>query len=563
MTLGIIIVSVLTILTNSWHVIDAWVTNPPNALFTGIAHYYADYFLYVSQMAQGSRGSWIWASPQFTNESLPPTWIYWFNVSLGHLGSIFHLSPFATYNISLIVLATLVLWVWYRIIRQIFPKQPLLQFSALLFVATASNFPSLIQFFKNGTATLIADFWFSPTPALNRLGGVPHQLWQTVLILSVIILFAELIDAYHSKARRTHRPPPANIWTNPFVYGLALVSFLAATANPIQMAIAGSALLGVSALWAYFERKLLKEHVLVVLFLTIPALIGAVVTNNEFAKQPILTAAKLWEINQPFALSLLTFCLALGPIIFFLPFGIRVFFQKLTPLKLALTLYGGLAVAIFFSPLPKLLTTSPIRWLSPAAYGIWPIIAAPGLLEVANMLTHIILRIMNTESGIMKKTLQSFFVTVFIILYSVFTIPSLLAQVSARSEPLATDTTLKALNHVAPQVTEGLTVLRSTSGNGVVLTDPALPYDVLVPVLTGKTSFTGHPIHTLYVAQKETLRNTFFSGRMTPTEASQFLSDHRIAFIITATQHETFLATYRFLAKQFSNATLAIYVVQL
>lgn len=112
MPVAVAIIIALITLINSWHVISqAWI-NPPNHFFIGIAHYFADYFLYISQIAQGAHGWSLFARHQFTNEPMPPTWIYWFNVMLGK----FHINPFLTYDLAIIIESIIVLTlIWYML----------------------------------------------------------------------------------------------------------------------------------------------------------------------------------------------------------------------------------------------------------------------------------------------------------------------------------------------------------------------------------------------------------------------------------------------------------------
>ena len=58
------ILSIVLIAANSWHVITQWFINKPHEVFTGIAHYYADYFLYISQIVK--------AGHMYTNENITP-----------------------------------------------------------------------------------------------------------------------------------------------------------------------------------------------------------------------------------------------------------------------------------------------------------------------------------------------------------------------------------------------------------------------------------------------------------------------------------------------------------
>lgn len=415
-------------LANVWHIIPGWFSPKPGFIYTGIAHFYADYFLYINFIAQGTRGAWIFTQHLFTNEALAPTWIYWFYTLLGHLGT----NPFLLYTLSLIILSSVLIYVWWLVLDK--------KIIAFLFVLTASNISGL------------GDFWFSPTPALNRLGGVPHQILQTILILCIFILF---------KKKK--------------YIALSLVSFIAATANPIQMLLVSVALT--------------ITNPRIILYL-IPAGIGALITNYSFIHDPILIAAKFWENSQMDTTNLFTFLLGVGPIIVLVPFGI----QKIS-IRNEFFIYGVLSILLFLSPIPSLLHTAPARWLSPASYAIIPMIASYGLTRY--------------RIGIVA-------------LFLVLTIPSFISQIQARQH------NPDSLTYIP---VEEVQKLKNISGDGVVLTSPAFPYDVVVPVFTGKKSFTGHPIHTLYPQVKEELRRKYFFGEMNKEEKEQFLKDHNITYV--------------------------------
>ncbi len=443
-----LIIASTVILLNSAHVLVAWFQKPPGTVFTAIAHYYADYFLYVSLMAQKG---WITTAHLFTNEPVDGTWIYWLYTILGKFGY-----PFAVYNISIVAFSGALMWLWWQVVKETVSDK-VTRLTAFLMLTTASGF-------------LGFDFWFSPLPALNRLGGVPHQILQTILLLSVIWL--------------THRR---------FYLPLGAVSFFAAVTNPIQMLLVTLAIGGT----LFAERRAsLVGNFLTLAVIGLPAFAGAAITNSAFLRDPILTAAKGWENAQAVAVSPWQFLLAVGPIVFLMPFGIKRFGGQRVRIRTIIALYGILSVLMFFSPVPKLLGTSPVRWLSPAAYTVFPVLAALGVTRYR---------------------------TILIIVYLLLTAPSLMSQVNARGNAP------QALNYVPTETVTELTALRGK--DGVVLTDPRTPYDVLIPVFTGRKSFTGHPIHTLYPDTKEELRRKYFDGTMTETEKAAFRKDHNITDI--------------------------------
>src|SRR3989344_9386084 len=482
----IICIGSITIV-NSLHVLTEYLANPPDRLFTAIAHYWTDYFLYISQMAQGS----LLSRHMFTNEPLPPTWIYWFNGLIGALGTRGGLSVFATYNISLIGLVALLGFCWYRLCLKLYPSSPMRRLVCLLFLLTASNFFTLFH----GSFGLMGDVWFSPTPALNRLGGVPHQVFQTILLMMVILLF-------HS----THRSK---------LVLLCVVTFLASIANPVQMILVIAALA-----WTKNWQTLVPTAII--------AATGAILANRKFSLQPILSVAKQWELAQYVSINPWELFVSFGPVGLLCLIGLVTIRRKQASLKTSFVLYGILSLILFLLPIGHLVGISPVRWLHPAAYAGILIIAVDGFFLVGKKVP----------------------VGILIALYLMLTIPSLWVQTTSRTSP-------ENLNHLPLSVARALAFLKSQKEDFVVITDPQLPYDVIVPALTKKRSFTGHLIHTLYPDVKERLRNEFFWGQMDDHSALQFLKDHDIGYVFSMQ-----IPRYSFLKTVYSQHNIIIAAVQ-
>lgn len=503
--LFVFITSLVLASLNQLHVITQWIQNPPDRMFTGIAHYFADYFLYTDLLAQGTSEG-MWTAAHFTNEPMARTWIYWFNALLGWLGNLVGLSPFGTYNVSLFFLVITLCLLWYKLTKTLYPTNRFLRLTSWLMILTASSF------WANGE--LLGQFWFSPAPAFNRLGGVPHQVFQTILFLLLILTFTKSLTMWSSII-------------------LILLAILSSSANPIQMVLfVGAA--AITTAYTLNHRKnfnvSIHQSIFVLGIVTITGALGAWVTSRAF-ELPILAAAKAWENAQTVSVSLWQFFLSVGPIAFLVPFGIKPYVKKINFLKLLLFSYGALSILTFFSPIPKLLGTTNVRWLHPASFAILGILAA---------------------EGIPKKSLL-------VILYLLLTIPSLSVQVNSRTNPKYNSIIASDLNHVPKPVVVALVWLKLElrGENLVVLTDPSLPYDVLVPTITGLPSFTGHPIHTLYPEIKEKLRRDFFAGKMNPEHMRQFLSDHRIGYILSSRTLPP--STSSFLTETYRNTAVAIY----
>ena len=480
-----IVLSITIAILNSFHVMLGWLTNKPGEVFTGIAHSFADYFLYTAQMAQGSAGRWIWSEHMFTNEPTAPTWYYWFNVSLGHIGGWFRLSPFSTYNISLFILVMVLVLIWYYVVQTLYPKSSFLRFTTLLFILTVTNW------YWNGQ--ILGQFWFSPAPVFNRIGSVPYHVFQTIIFIALAILSSR---------------PSSLIHNSLFI----ILSFLAGIANPIQMLL------------------------FVLDSFSIPAAVfgglGAWMTRQEFLHQAVFASAARWELSQPVHQSIVLLLLSIGPALLFIPLGIGRAVQKIHPLGRLMLTWAVVSFALFLSPVPGIMGISPVRFLHQVPFAALAILAAEGIHRF-------------------KPRYRVLFVAVYLAL----TIPSLGAQFRWRSTPSGNPQLLMdtIYNHVPADVATALGFLKNQPDRLVVLTDPGIPIEVLVPAFTGKPSFSGHPIHTLYPDVKEKLRQDFFAGRMNPTQAAKFLSDHRIGYIINSRT----LSGYQ---KRFSNATLSIYV---
>lgn len=540
-----IAISTLIGVANFWHVIFQWFQNPRDRYFTWIAHYYADYFLYVSQIAEGARGSWIWSRSLFTNEAMPDTWVYWPNVMMGKLGGLVSFSPFIIYSVGLVVAVICLFWLISLVTRRVFPGRPGHQIIAFLFAVSASNAVDIESFIRSGALTLTHQMWFSPSPALNRLGGVPHQALQTILLLGVVICSAKLMSC-NNKKQTTHRITP---------YLFPILCFLAATVSPIQMLILCTAIMASAVILRLSGRQNIQLGIGL-----IGGAAGAVMVNRAFDASPLYSAAKTWEASQGISVSLWELMLSMGPVILFIPFGIAAFSRLASPIRLLLLCYGFMSLLLFSSGIPGVLKTSPTRWIHPTSFLVWYLIAADGWIILSEKLNHIIMR-SKFVPGSLGEQLPRLIPALLIFIYIALTAPSVLAQVEARTTKEYAPALYSDINHVPLPVIDTLNTIQKSPRTGTVLMDPALPYDSLVPAISGKRTFTGHPIHTLYPETKERLRVRFFSGLMNEAEAAQFMRDHTIIYIVYSPNSTQKMPRYPFLTEVTANTTSSLYEV--
>ena len=206
-------------------------------------------------------------------------------------------------------------------------------------------------------------------------------------------------------------------------------------------------LLAILAIRTY-KKSIKLSDIVTASVVCIPALLAALATNFEFSHQPILTAAKAWEDNQRFSLSIPQFMWALGPIGFFIPFGIYASLTKHTRLFFTLVLYSLISLLFFFTPLPTLLGTSPVRWVSPAAYLGLALLCGKGFCWGVLFLGK---KIKNPQD------------TIFIAMtaYLILTIPTMMTHVTSLTVPRCTDPRLISLDHIPYEVVDGLVQIQN------------------------------------------------------------------------------------------------------
>jgi len=512
-----IIIGALAVIADSWHILVEWAQHAQGNTFSAIAHYYQDFFLYSSFIAQGMRGSWVSGYPLFTNEPLPSTWYYWFYVCIGRIGSVTNLTAPVLYTLALFVCIALIIILTWKLIIRIFPSR-FITVVAYLFLLTASNFSS-------GTRNLLGITWFSPTPALHRLGGVPHQAAQTVLIFFLILL----ATPYFSQKK---------IPQNRIVFTV-LLSFVSALINPMH-----TLLLAASAIAVGMLKKQTRITCRFIGILLAPALLGAFLVTKELSGQQLFALARNWEMAQYMSTSPVDWLLSLGPILILIPFGIIPFFRKKQPLHMLISMYGALSVVAYFSPIPDLVSVARIRWLHPSSYILFPLLAASGFQWI---ISHV---------RISKPDIRAYAI---LIMYLGFTMPAVFIQITDRMQSFSSGSITQELNHVPTSIIQAFDFMSiHTKTESVILTDPQLPYDTAIPAFTARRSFTGHLLHTLYPEEKQLLRASFFSHTMNESDAESFLKNHRITTILVSKESKI-VEWYPFLTKQYGNDLVSVY----
>lgn len=536
---AIVIVTILIFaLANSLHVFVEWRKNKPDEVFHAIAHSYPDYFLYLSHIAQGANGSLIFTDHQFTNEPLPKTSIYWVYSLFGFVGNLFHISPPWIYNFSLIILSTIVLFLWYLFCRFLYPSDQTSRLITFVVIVSASPFIHLQTLLTRGVIEFPQYLWFSPTLSFNRLGGAPHQIVQTLLLLVTLICLSKI-----STMQRYSRQYII------FVFLLLILSFVTAYAHPLQMAILLLSV-GISMLISMWqEKRITTLHLIPFLLCGLVSIPAAFLVNKDYATS-VYAISRQWELLQYRPTGFFWWMSILGPISFFIPFGIWPCIKRADQQSRIFFIYGANCFMLYHSSVPVVLGIVSQRFLSPVSYALFPVLAVSGFMTIFRMP--------------LSRFFKFYFIFFTALVYLVYTVPADVAQIHTRvTDPSITQVAF--LNHTPVSIVEGLKTIQSipsTPTNSVVLAQNTLSVDLLIPLYTGHKSFLGQSTHTLYPDVKDALRTAFFSHTLRKEEATQFVKNHRIGVVIASKTNENLEISYPFLTKTFENTLMTIYVVQ-
>jgi hypothetical protein len=212
---------------------------PPGHIYLAVGHYFADYFIYTQQIAQGIFGHWL-VRNQFTTNDPVQTLIGWGQyLMIGRIASVFRLSPFTAYWCAVFLLTLTLCVLMFVIIKRILSDQPFfIRISAFLFSIFAVPFVT-VTILENHVFITPFSFFYAPITMFQRLGGVPHHLSTTICIIGALLLAADCISCADKKQ-----------WKKMSIDGILLtvLLLLCLTFAPLQIITAMSSI-GITGLW--------------------------------------------------------------------------------------------------------------------------------------------------------------------------------------------------------------------------------------------------------------------------------------------------------------------------
>lgn len=514
----ILLVSLLSFvlaLGNSLFFILGVIRTPPGTVFLGTTHYWEDYFLYLNHFFQGAEGNWLVVN-RYTSEVTAPSFIYWSNLILGKIGGLLQLTPIVSYSLSVILLSFGSLVISYLTLKKIFPMDSLRAFSGFFIGAAATSMINHI--WVDGKPMWYPfQLWRTPHYAFDRLGGAPHQMLQTLLFLSMTILY------FHKKSAKPK-----------VVALLSLLTIALTTLNPIQ------AVIFIGAAWACTLAipTMRKTHIPHLFLISIFAFSSFLVTNSVLSTLPHVQS-KLWEAAQQTTTTLPFLLLSVGPVSLLFFFGLLPSLRQKHPILLfGIILVLGTYV-LFLSGIPKLLGISNVRVIFPALYPFIGAVGANGIFSLKS----------------------KHWVILCLVLFLLLSMPTMRVELEERLAPLGH--TSDILVYLPKNIYQGFTELSKLPFDAVTLGNPASHIDVLIPPLSGHTTYSGHPLATINNDTKREDAQQFFL--LQKSDASLWLKRNNIRFVIVTSydgDKEVFMKTYPFLLPLWANPDMAIFSVE-
>jgi hypothetical protein len=510
-------------------------TVPQGSIFIGIPHWYEDYFFYLSLIKQGVIGQWQ-ALNWFTTEPIPPYPGYWCYLLLGHIGAVIHLNPWVIYNIALFLSSIVYLSLIYGFIRHIFPKQPFQRIVGFIIAVSATAF-FRISYASQTVVITPYSFYFTPTLALNRLGGTIHQLWTNILVVIYIFVSYPLLDNLLSK--------PVSELSKKRILLIMGIHVLLFSLNPAAAAMVLTSF-GITGLLLIMNKRhwsslsILIGIIVLLSVISIPFLLQYIDASKHPLYQYILLSfSKTFERVTPDA-----FFLATGAISIFALFGFFPWIKEKTSLSVFGAVFVLFPILLYLSPIPGLCNLPYERILQPASYIFLGPIAALGLIIIAAYLHRV--------THIKKIILIAGFLTVFLLLQGVVVGKEVESRFRGLQEAYF-------LNTIPKELYDGLKYLEKEP-SGIIFA----PYNssLLAPAISGKPVYAAHRLLTIQFMKKFKEVNDFFSLRWNEKEAQTFFMKNHIRYVIFPGSKESqnsVQSLYPFFTPLWSNQAFTIY----
>jgi len=494
-------------------IIGAFQTTKDTA-YLAVGHYLSDYFVYIQQIVQGMRGHWLVENPLDPYDRSKTFIAFGQYLLLGKLAKIFNWSPYFTYWLTVFVLSIIFSLLVFYLIKRLLPNEKFfLQISAWFLSLFATPFIKIIDI-NNHLKIVPYDYWYAPMSIFHRFGEVPHHLTSMIFIILVLLLTDRVISELNRHID----------WSQLLKKTLIIVFLLVflLTFAPFQVINLMSSFLIVG--WIYFNLYLLKNNkqsvyklIIFLGLILITVFPSAIYIKISLHSIDYFKRASLWEVAQQNYPKFWEFFAVTGPILIFIPFGIKSFFKSIFPLKFLFFFYTFVGYVYFYSPLATYFGSHNGRFVNPVVYTLFGVLTILGIKAVTGRLTK-------------KPTLLTGVLAVFLGYFLIVT------SVIYRSLP-----GVDLFSYLPKELFAGIKVLDQRPDKKIVLTSPMMTLGMIVPVVVDRKVYLGNSLSTPDFQNKTIIADQFYAGTMTDKQAKQLVIKNNIGYVILS-----LLETYRF-----------------
>lgn len=553
--LVVIILALSGSIISSANLFSRFLQAPPNTIFVGMTHYYADFFYYLDQFYQGAHGKLL-IENNFTAESFKPLLVYFNNVLLGKIGGLMGMESFTSYNLSLVPLKLIYFILCYKFITLAYIKRFRDRICAFLLFLFSTSLPLILSGPEGEMSIFPIVVFRAKNTFFTRFANVPSQYLENIYFILLLIIGYYFATFVQKKITSDfNRRSLLTVYIK-YILPSIILTLPLTISDPIKTLV--YIVIFSSALWFIKPRIINRNFVLAavvpfVLILTSFA-IPALYLNKLINADPIFFNAVKWDyseyVKQFKIIDFFGIIKSFGLLGIFSLLGLLISIFKKNSLIQKMIIIG-LVTSIAGYILPYFINISYIpgfRFMMTSSFLFMAIVSI-------NFLTLI--------EKILNKYFYLLIVCIYLLINSLTIFNTFKSEVKPLQEPEF------HFAYLSSEIYQGLLFIKNLKPeNAVVLADNGVSTDYLIPGITGKKTYTGHFLMTYESETKNQLVKSFYHDWSDANIAKKFLGENNIKYIVVTKysflDHRTVLMKkYPFLKLLFSNNSISVFTYKL
>lgn len=559
---------------------------PSGSIFLGTTHFPPDYFYYLSQLAQG-KSHVLFSTILYETSKMVPVLVGWQNVLLGKILFLLGFSVVWGYRAAMVVYLTIFLLLSYKLICKIFPENKYKRILTFFFFISSNclALPSI----KNGQFTwTVSTYWYNTGEWFVRFGSTPHHMLANILLVAGLLLYMTWLESEAPRSYARGIFPFKFFWSETLYrpaqrdwymgkkkniaipVGFVLIGLTLASITPVYWVIlvltAAFAPLFTRVFYASIwdalarlphsisansdlvsdsnsSRRRIKgihslRHVfLPSLLLFFSGLPAALYVKSVFSIPPYSLSA-YWEASQLVHVNLYWMVVGSGLIIPLGFIGCIALWKKVNLAKITGVTLIGVSAVFYFSFIPSKLHLTNARFWPGAIYIFLAALACEGVYVIVNR---------------WKKHRRVVF-SIILGVYLASTLPTYIVQFRERLQFVDNE-----YFYIPKDVYDAYRMSEKLSKEDNIFLLP-WPYNESFPALTGRKTFFGYRLFTIYAEAKGRYTSLFYSASESGDDMMYFLKRYNIDFVLAFTS-QAHLQNLPFLKKVYSNNLMVLYKV--